>query len=352
MYMFSAGQKTRMRAVLEGLGARASLATSPGCSPPSGGGGTCNAPTNLAASSVTASSAVCSWAAVSGAASYTFEYKTNAATTWTVINTTGNSTLLSGLSASTTYNTRVKTNCSSGSSAYSTTVNFTTLASSGTCTDNYESNNTKSASKTITPGTSINATIGTSTDVDWFKFANTTSQKNIKVTMTNLAADYDIILYRSNNQVGISENTGTANEQIIYNNTQSAATYYLKVYGYNGAFSASQCYNLLAQISGSSFRTASGETEEVTPVTGEFLVFPNPAANEVSLVLPFGKGGEGTLTIMDITGKVLFNQDMKSEEADETHNLDITGFKPGLYLVNFRTGKMNYTQKLAVSDNR
>jgi len=352
MYMFSAGQKTRMRAVLEGLGARASLATSPGCSPPSGGGGTCNAPTNLAASSVTASSAVCSWAAVSGAASYTFEYKTNAATTWTVINTSGNSTLLSGLSASTTYNTRVKTNCSSGSSAYSTTVNFTTLASSGTCTDNYESNNTKSASKTITPGTSINATIGTSTDVDWFKFANTTSQKNIKVTMTNLAADYDMILYRSNTQVGISENTGTANEQILYNNTQSATTYYLKVYGYNGAFSASQCYNLLAQISGSSFRTASGETEEVTPVTGEFLVFPNPAANEVSLVLPFGKGGEGTLTIMDITGKVLFNQDMKSEEADETHNLDITGFKPGLYLVNFRTGKMNYTQKLAVSDNR
>ena len=352
MYMFSAGQKTRMRAVLEGLGARASLATSPGCSPPSGGGGTCNAPTNLAASSVTASSAVCSWAAVSGAASYTFEYKTNAATTWTVINTSGNSTLLSGLSASTTYNTRVKTNCSSGSSAYSTTVNFTTLASSGTCTDNYESNNTKSASKTITPGTSINATIGTSTDVDWFKFANTTSQKNIKVTMTNLAADYDMILYRSNTQVGISENTGTANEQILYNNTQSATTYYLKVYGYNGAFSASQCYNLLAQISGSSFRTASGEIEEVTPVTGEFLVFPNPAANEVSLVLPFGKGGEGTLTIMDITGKVLFNQDMKSEEADETHNLDITGFKPGLYLVNFRTGKMNYTQKLAVSDNR
>lgn len=442
MYMFSAGQKTRMRAVLEGLGARASLATSPGCSPPSGGGGTCNAPTNLAASSVTASSAVCSWAAVSGATSYTFEYKTNAATTWTVQTLTGNSTLLSGLTASTTYNTRVKVTCSSGSSAYSSTVNFTTSASSSTCnaptgltpsnitsttvtcswspvtgassytfeiksnsattwttfnttstsinlsgltasttyntrvlatcssgnspyssivnftsaaagcTDNFESNNSQSAAKPIAPGTTINALVGTSTDVDWFKFSNTSTQKNIKVTMTNLVADYDMILYRSSTQVGLSENTGTANEQIIYNTTTAATTYYVKVYGYNGAFSLSQCYNLLAQISGSSFRTASGETEEVTPVTGEFLVFPNPAANEVSLVLPFGKGGEGTLTIMDITGKVLFNQDMKSEEADETHNLDITGFKPGLYLVNFRTGKMNYTQKLAVSDNR
>ena len=352
MYMFSAGQKTRMRAVLEGSGARASLASSPGCTAPSGGG-TCAAPTGLVASNVTASAATCSWAAVTGASSYRFEYKTNAATTWSTFTTTSTSVNLTGLSASTTYNTRVLATCSSGNSAYSSTVNFTTLAAGG-CTDSFESNNSQTAAKAITPGTAINALIGTSTDVDWFKFSNSSTKKNIKVNMTNLPADYDMILYRSSTQVGISENEGTLDEQIIYNTSTSATTYYVKVYGYNGAFNTSICYNLLAQISSSSYFRTSGEEIDIetTPVTGELLVFPNPATNEISLVLPFGKGGEGTLSILDVTGKMMFSQKMTAGQADKTYNMDVSGFKPGLYLVYFSTGQQTFTQKLAVSQDR
>ncbi len=141
---------------------------------------TCNAPVGLATSGVTQTTATSSWSAVSGATGYTFEYKTSAASTWTVQTVSGTSVNLTGLAASTTYNTRVKTNCSSASSAYSSTVNFTTTAA---CADNFESNNTASAAKNITIGTSLNAKIGTSTDIDWFKFKNTTSKKNIKVSL-------------------------------------------------------------------------------------------------------------------------------------------------------------------------
>ena len=184
---------------------------------------TCNATSGLATNSITQTSATSSWTAALDATGYTFEYKTSSASTWTVQTVSGTSVNLSGLTASTTYNTRVKTNCTSASSSYSNTVNFTTTAA---CADNYESNNSASAAKNITIGTALNAKIGTSTDVDWFKFKNTTTKKNIKVNLNNLPEDYDMVLYRgTSTQVGISENDGTLNEQIVYNNTQSATTY-------------------------------------------------------------------------------------------------------------------------------
>jgi hypothetical protein len=94
---------------------------------------TCNAPASLATSNITTTSATISWGSVSGAVSYGVEYKTAAATTWTILsNTTSTSVALSGLVLNTAYNWRVRTNCSSGTSSYST-ANFTTLSSSIVC---------------------------------------------------------------------------------------------------------------------------------------------------------------------------------------------------------------------------
>lgn len=353
MYMFSVGQKTRLRAVLEAGGARASLQSSPGCMPPSGG--SCGTPTGLSASAITSSSATCSWSSVSGATNYSFEYKLSTASTWTVNTVTGTSFNLTGLTASSTYNTRVKANCSGTASAYSTTVNFTTTSTGGgTCTDNYESNNSKSSAKSIPVGTTITAKISSSTDIDWFKFSNTSSQRNVRVSMTNLPADYDMVLYRSNNQVGISENDALANEQITYNNSQNATTYYVKVYGYNGANSTS-CYSLLAQISASAFRTAEGddsENNEVSLIKDELLVFPNPATSEVSIVAPFGKYAEGLLTITDITGKSVTAMNLSGDRTIKTFNMDVSGYNSGLYFVNFRSGEKSYTQKLVIADRK
>lgn len=350
MYMLSAGQKTRLRAVLESGGARASLQSSPGCLPPSGG--SCGTPTGLAASAVTSSSATCSWTAVSGATNYSFEYKLSTASTWTVNTVTGTSFNLTGLTASSTYNTRVKATCSGTASAYSSTVNFTTSAAT-TCTDNYETNNTKSTAKTIPLGTTFTAKISSSTDIDWFKFNNTTSQRNVRVSMTNLPADYDMILYRSNTQVGISENDATTNEQITYNNTQGATTYYVKVYGYNGA-NSSLCYNFLAEISATALRTTEGNivADDIQPVNDEFLIFPNPASSEVSLLVPFGKHAEGLLTVTDITGKSITSMNLSGDRTVKTFTMDVSGFNGGLYFVNFKSGEKSYTQKLVIADRK
>ncbi len=85
-------------------------------------------PGGLTVSAVTNKSAVLSWTAVSGAASYTVEYKATSSSIWTTIssNVSGISIDLSGLSQSTSYDWRVSANCAAGSSGDFGISQFTT----------------------------------------------------------------------------------------------------------------------------------------------------------------------------------------------------------------------------------
>lgn len=355
MFMFTTGQKNRMQAVLGSGGSRASLASSQGCVPPSGGG-SCGTPSGLASSNVTSSSATVSWSAVSGATSYNLQYKLSSSSTWTTVSTSSTSYGLTGLAASSTYNYQVQAVCSGGSSAYSTAANFTTQSSGGGggCSDTWETNNNKNTAKTIPVNTEITALIGSTTDNDWYKFTNTSSQRNVKIEMYNLPFDYDVRLYRGNTQVGISQNGGTASELIIYNNTQSATTYYVRAYGYNGAYSTTQCYNLKASISGSSWRTDGSDIEEeleLTPVDADemvFLMYPNPtSAEEVNLELMSNHEGPVTVTVMDLSGKVVSRVNEKVYTGAPV-TLDVSHLSTGMFLVRMDNGAQTATQKLII----
>jgi hypothetical protein len=241
MYMFTTGQKNRMYGVLQTGGFRASLATSNGCQPPSTS--TCTAPSGLSASSITTTGATVSWAAVSGAASYTVQYKTSASATWITAAsaTTATSVALSGLASGTAYNWQVRTNCSASSSAYTASSFTTTTASSG-CGAAFEPNESLSAAAAVSTNTALSAAITTTTDKDWFK-VTLGAASNFNISLSNLPFDYDIILYNSaGTEVKRSENGGTTSESIT-TTSSAAGTYYVQVFGYNGANSAT-CYAL------------------------------------------------------------------------------------------------------------
>jgi hypothetical protein len=109
------------------------------------------------------------------------------------------------------YNCQVSAKCNSGSSVYTPAQSFTTQGIG--CPDSFEANNTLSTAAAIPANATVSALIASSTDVDYFKFNNTTAQKNIKVSLSNLPADYDVILYNSSGaQVGALENSGTNGE--------------------------------------------------------------------------------------------------------------------------------------------
>jgi hypothetical protein len=205
---------------------------------------TCNAPTGLSSTGVTASAATVSWTAVSGAISYDVDYKTNASGTWTnaATGTTSTSVNLSGLSASTLYDWRVRTNCTSNSSSY-TQAQFTTSAAPG-CGTAFEPNETQATAAAVSSGVVNSAAITTTTDVDFFKITTTSTTNNVFTLVGVTGLDYDLYVYNSaGTQIGAGT-SGTPNETVTLNG-QAVGTYSFKVIGYNGANSAT-CYTIKA----------------------------------------------------------------------------------------------------------
>lgn len=355
MYMFTAGQKTRMQAVLGAGGFRASLATSLGCTPPSGGG-TCGTPSGLNATAITSTTATLNWAAVSGAVSYNVQFRPVGGSTWTSGNIAGTSANATGLTASTQYEFQVQAVCSGSTGSFSGSALFTTTSTGGGCTDNYEPNNSRSTSLPLTTvGVDRTAQIAAAGDNDWYRFANTSTQRNIRVDLTTLPADFDLQLYQNNTRRRTSQNGGTSAEFVTYNTNTVASNWYAYVYGYNGAFSSTQCYTLRITLSSSAFRmdgTTDGETTEfeipVEVVETGFAMFPNPANDEVSIDVEMRAENAVQVTVMDITGKAMMSQSYDLAKDENRINLDIKALPAGVYLVRIENGTAVGTQKLSI----
>jgi bacillolysin len=127
--------------------------------------------------------------------------------------------------------------------AVNTAYNTIGVGGSTPVTDPYEPNDTLSTAYAITKGTVYNAYISSSTDVDYYKFTQS-STGYINISLTNLPKDYDLYLYNSSGtQVAKSTKGGTSSESIKYNATRTG-TYYVKIIGYNGNYSTSTKYAL------------------------------------------------------------------------------------------------------------
>lgn len=334
MYMFTAGQKTRISSLFAVGGSRYSLTTSPGCTP--GGTVSCGTPSGLNSSNITATGATIGWTAVSGATSYNVQYKLSTATTWTTLTASVNSAAISGLTASSTYNVQVQANCNGTLSAYATAINFTTSASStGTCTNNYESNNTRATATTIANNTNITSMIGTSTDNDYFKITTTSAAPKLKVTLTNLPKDYDLKLYNaSGTLLASSLATGTTSETVKYNTATAGATYYAQVYGFSGAFSTTSCYTLLASTSASNFKEESTIEEIAKPA---FNLYPNPVQDKFTVSF-FEEGNKHvTINVYSAVGQKVAAQQMLTIEGENESSFDVHEMPKGMYLVELIT---------------
>ncbi|MBV6439691.1 MAG: T9SS C-terminal target domain-containing protein [Haliscomenobacteraceae bacterium CHB4] len=352
MNLFTTGQKNRMQALFASGGARQALLSSPGCQPPSGG--SCGTPSGLSATNITQTSATLNWGSVSGATSYNLQWKLAAGSTWTTVTgLTGLSYGLTGLTAGTAYNYQVQAVCSGGSGNYSSAASFTTA--SGNCSDQYEANNTRNTAKVIPVNQNITAQIATSTDKDWNKFSNTSATRNIKVELTTLPADYDVQLRRGTSLLATSENAGTANELIIYNTSTVSSSYYAYVYGWNGAFSNTQCYTLRVSLSSSAWRTdgsTDGEVQEIEiPVLYEnaaFGMFPNPANDQLTVEVPMENESDVQVAILDVAGKIALQQHRTLAKGDNRITLDVSRLPNGIYFVQLRNGEQTHTRKLTV----
>jgi len=314
---------------------------------------TCSVPSGLASGSITTTSASLSWGPVSGATSYTVQWKTTAGSTWTTVTgLTATSYVLTGLAASTAYQYQVRTNCASSSSAYSSAAFFTTT-SPATCSDVYEPNGSRNSARVIPVNTSITGLLTTQYDQDWFKFANTASASNIRVSVTGSPANYKINLYRGSTMVGSSNAPGTADELIVYNTTNVSSSYTVRVSSVGGTYNTTLCYTLSVQIGSTSFMMEGGSPEGIAEednieVEDELgFIFPNPANDQVTISLP-ASDLLTTVELYDISGRVVGMIDHPSTTATGNVVLYLSGQPAGVYLLRISRGADTKVHRLVI----
>lgn len=191
--------------------------------------------------------------------------------------------------------------------------------------------------------------INTSTDKDYFKFTTTTAAPKVRLTLSNLPADYDMRMYASNGttQIGISQLSGTTNEVIKYNTATKGSTYYVYIYGYNGAFNANSCYSLNISTSATAFREEAPMELENKP---ELDIYPNPA-NETMMVRYFALPNQLVMArVYNSLGQTVFQtQEQSQQEGENLLKIPVQQLSNGLYLVEMLLDGERKAAKIQVS---
>lgn len=236
------------------------------------------------------------------------------------------------------------------------TSNFTYSVS--TCSNlNEPGDNASTTAPALGANTSYSSQIATSSDLDYYKFTTTTSAPKIKVTLTNLPGDYDIRLYNSkangtiNTQIGISQNGSTTNETITYNTATTGNTYYLRINGYGGAFSTTQCYNLTISTSATNFSrpfAAILDSEKPALEKVSMMIFPNPAKDIVNVQFLAQQEGEYRVSLIDVVGKEVMNQLHSLYEGENSLVLKTQDLPKGIYFVKVSNETQSEVSKLVI----
>ena len=274
-----------------------------------GGGGTCNAPTGLATSTIMATSAIASWAPVSGAVSYNLDYKLASSPDWVTIadGTTSLQWTIGGLVATTSYDWRVRANCTSGVSSY-TQTQFTSQAI-GSCS---------------APGGLSASNIASSTaTLNWSSVSG--------------AISYTVQYKPISSGTWIYATTGTNSTFVNLYSLSAATSYDWRVY--------SNCS--LTEISGYSYGqfTSSGSATTATRATATgaevnvnpnfaITLFPNPAGDQLNVWVD-GVHKKTVIKVYDLMGK----QVMQQESGNTLTQLNISKLSAGLYLMHVNDGK-------------
>lgn len=303
---------------------------------------TCTIPISLQALSVSTSTATLRWGAVAGATAYTVQYKVYNASNWTTVTVSSAQLSLSGLSPSTQYVWQVSTICGSAQSGYSTSTTFTTTAS---CTDANESNNSSTTATILATNGNKFGKLCPSTDVDWFK-VTLTSTTNLRVTLSNLPANYNLELYIGGTFVSGSYNSGTTNEVITRNN-QPAGTLYYRIYGVSGATNSLVDYLITAQTSTTPFRLEESEELAQNNVSLPIQVYPNPFVGAFKIDLDLQQASDLELQMLDMTGSEVYRQEIEELlPGKQTLNINIPNLAQGVYLLKVRAGNIIKTTRV------
>ncbi len=347
MTMFSVGQKARMDAMFVPGGAKFPLLSSQGGmypAPPV----VCGVPTNLSVQDITINSATLQWDNTPDATEYTVEYKMQQDASWNTLSSMVHTLPLNNLSNNTAYEFRVQASCPIGTSAFSNAFSFSTLPIPVVaCDNNFEPNNFMTSAQSITNDKDLRSMIGNAADNDYYTINIPASKRNIKVSLSDLPQDYDLYLYAANTSVlKVSQAGGLGNEEIVYNPAQNVdATYYVRVRGYNGAYSDINCYTLHVETSASPLRESA---EPMTDSKPEFVLFPMPAVDYFTTNVFYEGVKDLVCNVYNAMGQKLYSKKMLTQDGANEIRIETQSMNSGMYLLEVIDSEERRVQKFTV----
>ncbi|MBO2008122.1 N-acetylmuramoyl-L-alanine amidase [Hymenobacter negativus] len=192
-------------------------------------------------------------------------------------------------------------------------------------TDSYEANETLATGKAIGVNVNNTAYVCPAADVDWYRFSSSTTNNNIKVTLTTLPADYDLELYDAGGTLLYSSTSASTTAETIVYNGAPAATYYVKVYGYNGATSSS-AYTLRVSTQSVAWSSSAAIASRLNASTPEQPV--------VTITNPVQAGTKAWLTVTGYDGPAdIVLRDSRGLPVGASTHAEIVSEQPLGYLL-------------------
>lgn len=247
---------------------------------------------------------------------------------------------LSGLIPGLTYEYIVRSICNGAFAPWASVGSFTTIGSG--CSDAGETNDLMIYSTLLPVNTGRAAIMASANDVDWFRFSTKKENLKVSVSITGLPAAYDVELYNSNGHLlGYSKNT-YLNDEIIFYPKLAAGTYYIKVFTYKGSFDPVRCYTVAANV----YKSIADELEESRAALS---IYPNPASEMINIGFYSPENSLASIRLLDVTGRICRSVDYMAAIGENKLEIDLAGFIPGLYILEFTVGLHREMQKLMIT---
>ncbi len=87
--------------------------------------------------------------------------------------------------------------------------------------------------------------------------------------------------------------------------------------------------------------------DENTSISANILIYPNPAGNEINIVLPYANGEKVDISIMDIYGKLCAKTVIYSNEENPS-KIDLSRFSNGIYVIEGQSSNGKFVKKISV----
>jgi len=222
---------------------------------------------------------------------------------------------------------------------------FIRFSAQAQCSDNYEPDNTFALAKLIGSNNQIVALINPSSDDDFYKVHVPPNAHNLRVILSNVPLNYNMILFDKQHQkITSAKNTGLSNDTIIYDNAPTG-TLFVRVFQPNGDFDPNDCYTLTVETSGSPFRISSSN-ENSTDVI-KLNVFPSPANQFLTIQFDEELSNDVELAVFDLTGKEILHTVVSADATSS--QLDVSTLNSGMYLLKATSGNQAMMTKFSVS---